>query len=83
MNPWLNTTDAAQHLRYTGKQPLRSVYRFMARHHIVPRQDGKRLLIARADLDRALVNLQRRRSHAAESAVAQPASHFNSLGSGS
>lgn len=79
MNPWLNTTDAAQHLRYTGKQPLRSVYRFMARHHIVPRQDGKRLLIARADLDRALVNLQRRRSHAAESAAPQQQTHDNKV----
>ena len=48
--PWLNTHDAAVYVRYTGKAPLRSVYRFMARHGIVPRRDGKRILTARAVL---------------------------------
>jgi hypothetical protein len=63
MSPWLNTSDVAEYLRYTGEKPLRSVYRFMERHSIVARKEGKRLLIARADLDRALAGLQRRRSH--------------------
>lgn len=52
--PWLNTDDAAAYLRYTGKHPLLSVYKFITRHAIVVRRDGRRLLIARADIDRAL-----------------------------
>lgn len=54
MSPWLNTADAAEHLRYTGKHPLRSVYKFIKRHGIVVRHDGDRLLLARADVERAL-----------------------------
>lgn len=50
----MNTEDAALHLRYTGKHPLRSVYRFIERHGIVVRHDGKRLLLARADVERAI-----------------------------
>ncbi len=60
MSPWLNTADAADHLRYTGKHPIRSVYKFIKRHGIVPRYDGKRVLIARADVDRALASVRRR-----------------------
>ena len=58
--PWLNTDDAATYLRYTGKHPLRSVYKFIARHNIVTRHDGRRLLLTKADVDRAL-DLGRRR----------------------
>ncbi len=60
MSPWLNTADAAEYLRFTGKHPLLSVYKFIKRHGIVPRHDGKRVLIARADVDRALVSARRR-----------------------
>ncbi len=52
--PWLNTADAATYLRYTGKHPRLSVYKFLKRHGIVPRHDGRRVLIARADIERAL-----------------------------
>lgn len=52
--PWLNTIDAAAHLRFTGKHPIRSVYKFMKRHGIVGIHDGRRLLIAKADVERAL-----------------------------
>lgn len=50
----MNTQDVADYLRYTGKHPLLSVYKFIRRHGIVPRRDGNRLLIARADIDRAI-----------------------------
>jgi hypothetical protein len=50
----MNTADAAEYLRYTGKHPLLSVYKFIKRHGIVPRHDGRRVLIARADIERAL-----------------------------
>lgn len=39
MSPWLNTSDVAEYLRYTGEKPLRSVYRFMERHSIVARKE--------------------------------------------
>jgi hypothetical protein len=54
MSPWLNTADAADYLRYTGKHPLRSVYKFIKRHGLIVRHDGDRVLIARADVERAL-----------------------------
>jgi len=60
VSPWLNTTDAAKHLRYTGKHPRRSVYKFIKRHGITVRHDGSRLLLSRADVERALAP---RRSH--------------------
>lgn len=72
-SPWLNTEDAAAYLCYTGKQPLRSVYRFIERHGIVVRRDGKRLLIARADVDRAVesgrqaIRLSRQRDQSSQS----------------
>lgn len=53
-SPWMNTDDAAVYLCYAGKHPLRSVYRFIERHGIVVRRDGKRLLLARADVERAI-----------------------------
>jgi hypothetical protein len=52
--PWLDTLAAADYLSYTGKAPRRSVYKFIQRHGIVVRHDGDRLLLARADVDRAL-----------------------------
>lgn len=55
---WLNTESAAQLLDYKSKSAKlrqRCVYRFLKRHGIVPRYDGpRRLLIAKADIDRAL-----------------------------
>lgn len=66
-SPWLNTAEAADYLRYTGKHPLLSVYKFIKRHALVPRHDGRRVLLARADVDRALEN--QRRSHVRQSAA--------------
>lgn len=61
-SPWLNTTQAAAYLCYTGKHPLLSVYKFIERHGIVVRRDGRRLLLARADVDRALNGTHARES---------------------
>lgn len=55
ISPWMTTTEAADYLRYGGKSRLLSVYRFLKRHGIPVRRRGTRsILIARADLDRAL-----------------------------
>jgi 2-C-methyl-D-erythritol 4-phosphate cytidylyltransferase len=55
-SPWLNTEDAAEYLRYTGtpKNRRRSVYKFIERHGIIVRHDGRRVLISRADIERVL-----------------------------
>lgn len=54
-SPWMTTTEAATYLRYSGKYALRSLYRFLERNGIPVRRRGARsILIARADLDRAL-----------------------------
>jgi hypothetical protein len=68
--PWLDTMAAADYLSYTGKAPRRSVYKFIQRHGIVVRHDGDRLLLARADVDRAL-----EQSHAAKCGSSSPVSH--------
>lgn len=54
MSPWMNTAQAAEYLCYTGKHPLRSVYDFIARHKIVVRHDGTRVLLSRADVIEAV-----------------------------
>lgn len=55
-SPWLDTLDAADYLRFKGseKNRRRSVYRFIERHGLVVRHDGRRVLIARADVDQVL-----------------------------
>lgn len=73
----MNTADVAEHLRYTGKHPLLSVYKFIKRHGIVPRHDGRRVLLARADVDRALTN--QRRSHAQQSRASDSPRHVNKV----
>lgn len=53
--PWLTTREAADYLRYRGKHALRSLYRFLKANGIPIRHRSPRcLLIAKADLDRAL-----------------------------
>lgn len=53
--PWLTTHEAAAYLRYEGKSRLLSLYRFL-RVNGVPKvyKSPRRLLIAKADIDRAL-----------------------------
>lgn len=54
-SPWLTTHEAAVYLRYTGKHALRSLYRFIKAKGIPKRYKSPRaILIAKADLDRAL-----------------------------
>jgi len=64
-SPWLDTEDAADYLRFKGSlnNRRRSVYRFIQRHNIVPRHDGRRVLIARADIDRVLDIRNQLRAH--------------------
>lgn len=90
-SPWMNTAEVAERLRYTGKCPLRSVYRFIERTGVVPHYDGSRLLLARVDVDAAiargrrvspvsLANLRpQARLHAKQSVVSAQPDHFNSL----
>lgn len=56
ISPWLDTEDAAEYLRYKGSPTSRrkSVYRFLARNRIITRTEGRRVLIARADIDAVL-----------------------------
>lgn len=53
-SPWLTSQEACDYLRYTGKARLVSLYRFLKRHGVVKLYRDGRLLIARADLDRAI-----------------------------
>jgi Helix-turn-helix domain len=54
-SPWLTTNEAAEYLRYQGKHRVRSVYRFLERNGVpIFRRGTRSLLVARADLDRAL-----------------------------
>lgn len=62
MSPWMSTEDIAEYLRYTGTARLRSVYRFIKRKGLVPVRDGRRVLVARADVERALTH-GRQRNH--------------------
>lgn len=53
--PWFDTETAAAYLQYRGPARLRSVYRFIKTHGIaVRRRSVRSILIAKADIDRAL-----------------------------
>jgi hypothetical protein len=58
-SPWFSTTTACAYLDYTGRHALRSLYRFLQRESIIPSHVGRRLRIAKADLDRALARARR------------------------
>lgn len=52
---WLTSHEACDYLRYTGKHRLRSLYQFIADKGIATARRGtRRLLIARADLEKAI-----------------------------
>src|SRR6185436_9944284 len=53
-SPWLTSREACAYLRYTGKAQLISLYRFLKTNGVASARRGGRLLIARADLDRAI-----------------------------
>jgi len=54
-SPWLTTHEACDYLRYQGRHRLRSLYKFLAKNGVpIVHRSPKRLLVARADLDRAL-----------------------------
>jgi len=52
--PWLKRTEACDYLRYTGKHRLRSLYRFIEREGIRTARRGRRVLVLKADVDRAV-----------------------------
>ena len=52
--PWLRTDEAAAYVGYRGKHALRSFYRFLQRTGIPTVRRFRVILVARADLDRAL-----------------------------
>jgi hypothetical protein len=53
-SPYFNTREACEHLRYLGKHRLRSLYRFIKREGIRTARDGRRVLLVRADVERAI-----------------------------
>lgn len=53
--PWLRTDEGAAYVGYRGKHALRSFYRFLKRTGIPTVRRFRVILVARADLDRALV----------------------------
>ena len=53
-SPWLTTEEACEYLRYQGKCRLRSLYAFLKKKGVPTARRGHTLLIARADLDRAI-----------------------------
>lgn len=55
-SPWLTTDEACAYLRFEGKWKLRSLYRFLKVNGVpTARRSRMRLLIARADLEQALL----------------------------
>lgn len=63
LSPWLSSQEACAYLRFTGADRLHSLYRFIQAHGITKRyRSPKRLLLKRADLDRALDGAPRRRN---------------------
>lgn len=52
--PWLRTDEAAAYVGYRGKHTLRSFYRFLQRTGVPTVRRFRVILVARADLDRAL-----------------------------
>jgi len=53
-SPWLTTAEACEYLRYTGKHRLRSLYRFIQQQGIRTARRGRRVLLASADVKRAI-----------------------------
>jgi excisionase family DNA binding protein len=53
-SPYLRTDEACDYLRYAGKHRLRSLYRFIQRAGIRTARRGRRVLVVKADLDRAI-----------------------------
>lgn len=82
MSPWMKTGEACEYLRYEGKHRLRSLYRFLKKQGIpTARRDGT-ILIARADLDKALGVAHRRSSIGLRSEHAGLDQQVNELGDG-
>lgn len=50
-SPWMSTAEAAEYLRRPSAEALR---KFLKRHGIATARVGRRVLVARADLDRAI-----------------------------
>lgn len=54
-SPWMDTETAAAYLNYRGPGRLESVYRFVKTNGIaIRRRSVRSILIAKADIDRAL-----------------------------
>jgi hypothetical protein len=58
-SPWLTSREACEHLRFTGKHCLRSLYRFLEEKGVPTVRRGGVILVTRADLDKALVGRRR------------------------
>lgn len=54
ISPYLKTSEACEYLRYTGKHRLRSLYRFIQTQGIRTARRGRRVLVLKADVDRAI-----------------------------
>lgn len=52
--PWLRTDEGAAYVGYRGKHALRSFYRFLEKKGVPTVRRFRAVLVARADLDRAL-----------------------------
>src|SRR5262245_9541697 len=52
--PYLSTAETCEYLRYVGKHRLRSLYRFIEREGIRTARRGRRVLVLKADLERAI-----------------------------
>jgi len=61
VSPWLTTDEACTYLRYAGKCRLRSLYAFLKDKGVPTARRGHTLLIARADLDRAIGATRRKK----------------------
>lgn len=53
-SPWLTSAEACDYLRYTGKHRLIALYRYLKRKGIATARRERRLLIAKADLQRSM-----------------------------
>ena len=58
-SPYLLTVEACDYLRYVGKHRLRSLYRFIEREGIRTARRGRRVLVLKADVDRAIGAVQK------------------------
>lgn len=52
--PWFRTDEASAYLCYRGKNALRSLYRFLKKKGVPTARRFRTVLIAKADLDRAI-----------------------------